>query len=354
MAIQVNIEQARTDIVRAIQAQLVPFLAGSPGCGKSDLFKSIAKQFNLKLIDLRLAQCDPTDLLGFPHIDKDARRASYVPMSTFPLEGDDLPTEIHKDENGKEYVHQFAGWLLLLDEMNHADRSVQKAAYKVVLDKQIGDRNIHPNCAIACAGNLDTDNAMVEEMSTALQSRLIHLELAVDVDQWIEWATTHGIDHRITSYIKYKPGNLYRFNPDHDDKTYASPRTWEFCSRLIKSEEKIERNLLALLAGTISEGVAREFFGYCQIYRQLLTVPQIVAAPETVQVPTEPDVLYALTGTIAHNATDANVEPLMKFVQRIPVEFQVTCLREIVRRKKPLLQHKAVQDWVTRNATELF
>jgi len=275
-------------------------------------------------------------------------------MSTFPLEGDALPTELRKDEKGTEYVHEYAGWLLLLDEMNHADRSVQKAAYKVVLDKQIGEFNIHKNCAIACAGNLDTDNAMVEEMSTALQSRLVHLELAVDVDQWIEWATSNGIDHRITSYIKYKPDNLYRFQPDHDDKTYASPRTWEFCSRIIKSEERIERDLLPLLAGTISEGVAREFFGYSQIYRQLLTVPQIAANPMGVTVPEEPDVLYALTGTIAHNATEVNIGPLMEFVQRIPVEFQVTCLREIVRRKKPLLQNKAVQDWVTRNATELF
>lgn len=341
MAIQVDMNQARDAIIRAIRVKLVPFLAGSPGCGKSDLFKSIAKQFNLKLIDLRLAQCDPTDLLGFPSIDKDAKRASYVPMSTFPLEGDPIP-------------EGYAGWLLLLDEMNHADRSVQKAAYKVVLDQMIGDTPIHPNCAIACAGNLDTDNAMVEEMSTALQSRLVHLELGVNTDQWIEWATENGIDHRITSYIKYKPGNLYRFNPDHDDKTYASPRTWEFASRLIKDEERIERDLMPLLAGTISEGIAREFYGYAQIYRQLLTVPQIVADPTGVQVPSEPDVLYALTGTIAHNATEGNIANLMQFVQRVPVEFQVTCLREIVRRKKPLLQNKAVQDWVTRNATELF
>jgi len=341
MAIQVNMIQARENIIRIFKAKLVPFLAGSPGCGKSDLFKDIANEFNLKLIDLRLSQCDPTDLLGFPHIDKEARRASYVPMTTFPLEGDPIPKG-------------YSGWLLLLDEMNHADRSVQKASYKVVLDQMVGDTPIHKSCAIACAGNLETDNAMVEEMSTALQSRLIHLELAVDVEQWLEWATGHGIDHRITSYIKYKPGNLYRFDPDHTDKTYAAPRTWEFASRLIKDQTEIKRDFLPLLAGTVSEGIAREFYGFCQIYKELLTVPQIIANPTTVNVPTAPDVLFALTGTIAHNANDTNVKGLMEFVQRIPVEFQVTCLRELVKRKKELLQHKAVQDWVNRNATELF
>ena len=74
------------------------------------------------------------------------------------------------------------------------------------------------------AGNLETDNAIVQPMSTALQSRLAHLELVVDSKEWVNWATSNGIDHRITSYINFKPGNLYTFNPDHTDKTYASPR----------------------------------------------------------------------------------------------------------------------------------
>lgn len=341
MAIPVNMAQAKDAIIRAIRAHLVPFLQGSPACGKSALFRSIAEEFNLKLIDLRLSQCDPTDLLGFPSINKEAGRAGYVPMDTFPLEGDPVP-------------EGFNGWLLFLDEFNHADRSVQKAGYKVVLDRMVGNRHIHKKCAIVAAGNLDTDNAMVEEMSTALQSRLIHLELAIDKDQWIDWATANGIDHRITAYIKYKPENLYRFNPDHDDKTYASPRTWEFLSRLIKDEKELKRDLLPLMAGTVSEGIAREFYGFCQIYKQLITVPQIVADPQGTKVPTAPDVLYALTGSIAHNVNQTNVAKVMEYVQRIPVEFQVTCLREIVRRKKDLLASPAIQGWVTRNATELF
>lgn len=37
-------------------------LSGSPGCGKSQVAYQIAKKHKLKLIDLRLSQCDPTDL----------------------------------------------------------------------------------------------------------------------------------------------------------------------------------------------------------------------------------------------------------------------------------------------------
>ena len=62
MTIQVKVSQAIEAISAALQAKLVPMLAGSPGCGKSGIVHSIADTFNLKVIDLRLSQCDPTDL----------------------------------------------------------------------------------------------------------------------------------------------------------------------------------------------------------------------------------------------------------------------------------------------------
>jgi adenylate kinase family enzyme len=37
-------------------------ILGSPGVGKSDIANGIADDFNLQLIDLRLSQCDQTDL----------------------------------------------------------------------------------------------------------------------------------------------------------------------------------------------------------------------------------------------------------------------------------------------------
>lgn len=341
MSITVNILQAKSLIEEAIQVQLVPMLHGSPAVGKSSIVKEIADNFNLKVIDLRLAQCDPTDLLGFPSIDRDSNRARYMPMSTFPIEGDKVP-------------EGYDGWLLFLDEFNSADRGTQKAAYKLVLDRMIGEFNLHPNTAIVCAGNLETDNAIVEEMSTALQSRMVHLELTVNSDIWLDWASSNGIDHKITSFIRFKPDNLYRFDPAHSDNTYASPRTWEFANRLIRKMGLDNPLLLQILAGTISEGVAREFIGFTKIYQRLPTIDQIIASPEGIMVPDEPSILYALTGSISNYAKPDTIESLMKFVVRIPIEFQVVCLREVVRRDKDLLESRAVRDWIRTNSTELF
>ena len=100
-------------IAKYIQAKLVPMLIGSPGCGKSQIVHAIAKMYNLFVIDLRLSQCDPTDLLGFPHIF--GAKAGYLPMNTFPIEGDKIP-------------EGYSGWLLFFDEFNSAPPSVQAAA----------------------------------------------------------------------------------------------------------------------------------------------------------------------------------------------------------------------------------
>lgn len=110
---QVKPSQAVSIIAKFIMAKLVAMLTGSPGTGKSSIIHSIAKTYKLKVIDLRLAQCDPTDLLGFPTIS--GERAGYKPMETFPIQGDEIP-------------EGYTGWLLFLDEFNSASTAVQAAA----------------------------------------------------------------------------------------------------------------------------------------------------------------------------------------------------------------------------------
>jgi hypothetical protein len=336
---QVKPSQAIRMMTTYITARLVPMLVGSPGCGKSDLVRQIAKKYNLKVIDLRLSQCDPTDLLGFPNIK--GTKAGYVPMETFPLEGDKIPDG-------------YSGWLLFLDEFNSAGNAVQAAAYKITLDRMVGIDKLHANVAIICAGNLDTDNAIVNPMSTALQSRLAHLELVLDTEEWCTWASENQLDHRIVDYIRFRPGNLYTFKPDHTDRTYACPRTWAFASRVLEREDVDSPDCLPLLAGVIGEGVAREFLVHCKIYETLPKIAEIVARPDAVKVPQEPSILYAITGSLADNAAKDNLTQLMKYIGRLPEEFQVVTLRDIVRRNKTLAAHPAVIKWTEDAAVALF
>lgn len=336
---KVKVSQAIQIITDLIRAKLVPFIEGSPGIGKSQIVAQIAKMYGLKMIDLRLSTCDPTDLTGFPRIT--AEKAGYVPMDTFPIEGDPVP-------------EGYNGWLLFLDEANSCSTAVQAAAYKLILDRMVGLHKLHKNVAIVCAGNKEDDGAIVETLSTAMQSRLVHMELVADVQEWLNWAASNKLDHRITSYINFKPGNFYNFSPDHTDKTYACPRTWEFAHRVLQVTNIDEPHLMAMLAGTLSEGVAREFIAFCKNDKDLPKVADILKNPNALPVPKEPSVLYAITGSLAHHANDDNLSSLMTYMDRLPKEFQVIWLRETMRRNDDLRRHKATLNWIVKNGSEFF
>lgn len=336
---KVNILQAKELIVTYIKAGLVTMLVGSPGCGKSDLVRQIAEEFNLKVIDLRLAQCDPTDLNGFPNVMGD--RAGYLPMNTFPLEGDPIP-------------EGYSGWLLFMDEFNSAPSGVQAAAYKITLDKMVGQYKLHPKLAMVCAGNLETDNAIVNPMSTAMQSRLAHIELEFDFRIWLNWCAEHGFDYRINSYINFAPKQANTFSPDHTDHTFACPRTWGFANNILRQIDIGSSIIRPALSGVITEGVAREFLVHCQIHETLPKIPAIIANPDGIVVPSEPGTIWAMTGSIAQHLDKTNAVPLVKYIKRFPKEFQVVCVRETVRRNKTMLADPAIQKWVLESAIELF
>lgn len=106
--------EVRENAISCMEVGLVPFITSSPGLGKSAVVKQIAADFKLELIDLRLSQCAPEDLMGLPMRNAQGR-AEFAPFAMFPIKGDPLP-------EGKN------GWLLFLDEFNSATTSVQAAA----------------------------------------------------------------------------------------------------------------------------------------------------------------------------------------------------------------------------------
>jgi hypothetical protein len=190
-------------------------------------------------------------------------------------------------------------------------------------------------------------------MSTALQSRLLHFEIELLPKDWVEWAIDNKIDYRVIAYINFKPAALNQFSPDHSDYTYACARTWEFISKLIISEPTLNHTLLPLLVAGLGEGAGREFNAYCQVFDKLPTFDEIVTNPEGIDVPTEPSILYAITSMIASRLTKDNVNKLMSFVNRLPIEFEIILLKQALRGNVGLLQTNGIKEWMSANSASL-
>lgn len=320
--------ELRDAVVECMKANLTPYIEGSPGIGKSQIVAQIAHDYKMDLIDLRLSQCAPEDLMGLPMRQGD--KAIFAPFEMFPLESTPLP-------KGKR------GWILFLDELPSASKSVIAAAYKLILDHMVGGHKLHPNVVIVTAGNKTTDKAIATNVGTAMQSRLVHLELNVTKEDFTKHARSVGMDHRILGFIEFQPSKLHYFDPNHHNKTFPCPRTWEFVSKLIHGKP-LEEISLPLLAGAISDGVAVEFHTFLQEYEKLPKIAKIVEDPEGTEVPENASTKYAVVTMLVDHVNTDNMKKIVTYVKRLPPEFQVIFFRGVVQKDMSLKQHPAFKE----------
>lgn len=218
---------------------------------------------------------------------------------------------------------------------------VQAAAYKLILDRQVGINNLHPRCAIVAAGNLSTDKAIVNNLSTAMQSRVIHLEMEVNFNQWLNnVALKENYDKRIIAFLSMYNSKLMDFNPDHQEKTFACPRTWEFINRLIINRE-VTDEIAPLLCGTITSGIAVEFVQFCKVYKNLITVQQILDDPKNCPIPTETAVKWAITTSILEHINLQDFDKITEYIDRFDISFRILFYRSVCIRNPEIQNHKA-------------
>ena len=314
-AILVNHKELEDIIKQCYQVKQPLMIWGAPGIGKSytvrKIAKEIAREMNREfvewnkirdkymiirnpskyfvLIDIRLSQYDPSDLKGLPK-SVDGGIEWKPPMWLYAMS---LPGS--------------AG-IIFLDELPNAPRSVQFAAYQLVLDRAVGEVTLADDVYVIAAGNR-LEDAPIEEMPRPLQNRFTHVELKVpDVDEWIEWASENNIDIRIMSFLKVRPSLLYK-PPKEDvmEKAWPTPRSWEFASRLINGIPDEKEDLIyKLVASAVGTGVATEFIGFLRLRMKIKNVDDILEG--RVEPPMEPDQIVAMISIVVEKARkDVNI-----------------------------------------------
>lgn len=333
-----TLHKAAAVLPNLLRAKIVPFLHSSPGIGKSSIAYQFAKQNKLVFIDIRLSDHDPSDLNGLPSFQDG--RAKFIPFDTFPLEDEEIPDG-------------FNGWCIMLDEFNSASPATQAAAYKLVLDRKVGNHKLHNNVVMIAAGNLETDNAIVNPMSSALISRFAHFYIELDNDEWQSWAVKAKVDPRITSFLNFKTSALYTFDPDADTP-YGCPRTWEKLSDVIKPMNDVTSTDTVMIASLVGEGNAREFISYLKYFSRLPTFESIVNNPETTKLDDAIGTQWAVMGMIASKVDESNISSVCTYLRRMSLEMQVCALREIKGREPKLLANPDVRQWQLALGRDVF
>jgi hypothetical protein len=281
--------QARKSILRAFKSKRPVFLWGPPGIGKSEVVADIAAEMNGLVIDLRMAQMEPTDIRGIPFFNKDINKMDWAA----PV---DLPDEA--------LASQYPIVVLFLDEMNSAPPAVQAAGYQLILNRRVGKYVLPDNVVIVAAGNRDSDKGVTYRMPMPLANRFVHLEMKPDFTSWQTWAVNKGVHKDVVGYLSFAKSDLYDFDAKSSSRAFATPRSWTFVSELLADEEDTE-TMFSLIAGAVGEGLAVKFMAHRKVAGKLPEPSEILSGKVKDLQVKEISAMYALTIAMCYELKDA-------------------------------------------------
>jgi ATPase family associated with various cellular activities (AAA) len=282
--------QTRKAILQAFKTKRPVFLWGPPGIGKSEVVADIAQEIGGHVIDLRMAQMEPTDIRGIPFFNKDINKMDWAP----PV---DLPDQ--------ELASQFPTVVLFLDEMNSAPPAVQAAGYQLILNRRVGKYKLPDNVVIVAAGNRDSDKGVTYRMPMPLANRFIHLEMRPDFTSWQTWAVTKNIHKDVVGYLSFAKNDLYDFDSKSSSRAFATPRSWCFVSDLLNDEEIDSDTQFNLVAGAVGEGLAVKFMAHRKIAGKMPEPTEILNGKVKDLAIKEISAMYALTIAMCYELKDA-------------------------------------------------
>jgi hypothetical protein len=298
----VSPNSAKASIKHALKKKRPIFLWGPPGIGKSEIVAQICDSLsNSHLIDIRLSLWEPTDIKGIPYFDSNSGTMVWGAPS-------ELPTE--------EFAAQFDYIVLFLDEMNSAAPSVQAAAYQLILNRRVGQYKLPDNVMIVAAGNRDADKGVTYRMPAPLANRFIHLELAVNFDDWFQWSVVNNIHTDVVGYLTFSKKDLYDFDPKSPSRSFATPRTWSFVSELIE-DDLDEATTTDLVAGAIGEGLALKFMAHRKVASSMPNPSDILAGKVKEMRTKEISAMYSLTVSLCYELKEASDKGDKKFDNKV-------------------------------------
>lgn len=307
-----NPQSAKRAISHLIKRKVPIFLWGPPGIGKSSIIAQISKDVNISCIDLRLSLLDPTDLRGIPFFNTKEESAIWAPPSFLP-DG--------SEEQG----------ILFLDELNTAAPMVQASAYQLILDRKIGEYTLPDGWAIVAAGNRESDRGVVFRMASPLANRFVHLEMTPSVDDWSVWAKESNIETSIIAFISYRPDALFAFNTQNNEKSFATPRTWEYVNEILESKPDDDL-LLTMISGAIGEELAASFLAFRAVEEKLPDIEDILKG-KTTEVPIETSALHILCTSLSMRIDEETpsdeINNLLAYSLNLPGEFAVMIIQDL-------------------------
>ena len=311
-----------------IPAREPVLIKGPPGGGKTSIIESVTSALEYDLILSHPVVEDPTNYKGMPSVIDG--KAEWLPFG-------DL----------NRMIEATRPTVAFLDDLGQAPACVQAACMQLLLARRIGEHKVSDHVTFIAATNRREDKAGVTTILEPVKSRFTTIiELETSGDDWDTWALAHNMPPVLVAFRRFVPTLLS--DPGavtNDIVNRPSPRTLAAVGRMLNLGIKT----LAPLAGTLGVGRAIELIGFLKIWEQLPSFDAILLSPDTTPVPTEPAALFAVATGLAMRGTSANAGRVITYARRMAKEYQVFCIRDLLRKEPKAANCKAFIEWASAN-----
>lgn len=198
-------------------------------------------------------------------------------------------------------VHINKPIILMIDEFGKANRAVQNALLRLMLERKIGSYTLHADSIVFATTNLGSEG-VGDLLPAHARNRLTLLKTRKPTNvEWIEdYAINAGIDHTMIAWVADNPhlfqsfedikapaDNEYIFHPgDPSRVSFVTPRSLEAASDWLKRRVGLsDKALMAALIGTMGPKGASDLNAYVRVADQLPTLESIKKEPDVAKVP---------------------------------------------------------------------
>ena len=313
-------------------------ILGPPGGGKTDTVEAAALTAGVGYVHIH-GPTMPAEDFGVPVPNHDTGSLDFfLPRSKFPFVGDDSWPEFG---------------VIAIDEIAGMDNAQQKVTANMMQEGELHGLKLKPGWIFVCTGNRQEDRAGANRILSHLNDRYTTIEYETKTSDWIEWAYANNVRAEVIAFIMWRSDLLAPpFDPNMPKN--ATPRGWaEGVSVALETDPKAA--LFESIKGEVGEGPAVEFMAFNDTYLSVPDPDVVFAKPDTYHVPDEAHILYALIGALIARVNDKSFPAFITYVSRMPPEFMVMAMRNVITAHPSLTQTSAFVKWAgTTGARALF
>lgn len=307
-------------------------ITGEPGCAKTSMGKAIAPDLDVPPDHVKVIhppRVNPINYMGMPK--------GVDGMMVW-----DEPADLHEMSTGR--------WVLVIDELAKCGPMMQATMGGLMLDRAVNKVRLSKDVFIIATGNRVQDKAGAKAVMTDTGNRVMSLTMEYTHTDFISYGIDAGLDPIGLAFIQFAPRHMQDFDPNRTIN--ATARSWEFA---LKVNTNLRSDLyLAALSGIIPAGIAAEYHGFRQIVARLPNPEEVRKNPDTAAIPHDLDVIYALIANLLVNTQTAQeFDHIMRYVGRLPVEFQTLYVHTCIKRVPMANQSPVYIQWIQKNQSFL-